>query len=290
MSILDVISHALLWIFIKQLIVVSAQFDFFNRQQSFRNAVNRRTTTSKPCDLHADPNNRRVFLMNVNGEMRERPCAFGTLYSQRTCDCSDYDPDANLNGRRCRAPLYIPFNTEPIKDHGGTNIAMGNNGRVRVFDNVGNFNGNGAVTIWMYSGIDFGEHLGITLNFRDIITGGNSEQVLVSNCFYNSIGSVEIVIQPANQLVVFRVTTDKPSSAELSIPYKRQSWTTVAYTYNGNTLIGKVNNQVKSSNITGKIAVSPGSLRIGLCNGRGFVGNIDEFRLCQPILATLNDS
>ncbi|XP_033748716.1 shell matrix protein-like [Pecten maximus] len=295
MSTFASLSRVLVWIFITHLVVGSSQFNFFNRRRTFRDTGNRwvTTTTEKPCELRAHSNNRRVFLMYVNGEWRKRPCALGTLFNQRTCDCSDHDPKANLHAQRCRAPLYVPFHAEPIKDHGGTNIAMDNNGRVGVSQNVGTFDGRGALTIWMYSGIYFGEHLGITFSFRSRGPASNTEQVLVSNCYYNSGGSVEIVIQPLLQNVVFRGTTSRNNqlyTANVSIPYKSGSWNSVTYSYDGVALTGNVNNQVKSSPLTGNIAVSPGSLRIGMCNGRGYNGDIDEFRLCQPILATLNQS
>ncbi|OWF44925.1 shell matrix protein-like [Mizuhopecten yessoensis] len=290
MAIFGLKQSTLLWICITLLVVVSAQFNLFNPQRPPRDSDNFQITTEKPCELLPNPSNRKVFLMNVNGEWTDRPCAFGTLYNQQTCDCSDHDPDVNLNGRRCRAPLYIPFNGEPIRDEGGTNIALGNNGRVRAVTNVGSFDGNGALTIWMYAGIYFGEHLGITFRFRDVQNTENIEQVLVSNCFYNDRGSVEIVIQPRLNKVVFRGTTDNPFTQEIHIPYQPQSWNTVTYSYDGVTLTGNVNNKVVSRPLTGPLTVSPGSLRLGMCNGRGYVGDIDEFRLCQPILATLNQS
>ncbi|XP_069134447.1 shell matrix protein-like [Argopecten irradians] len=234
-----------------------------------------------------------MFLMYVNGEWRERPCAMGTLYNQKTCDCSIHDPKADLNGRRCRAPLYIPFHSEPINDHGGTSISLGNNGRVRVHQSVGEFDGSAALTIWMYADIDFGEYLGITLSFQHTGGAANSEQVLVSNCFYNGRGSIEIVIQPLRKQVIFRGTTSQDNSqlttAEVEIPYKSGgAWNTVTYSYDGTSLTGNVNGQTKSKPLTGRLAVSPGSLRIGMCNSRGFVGRMDDVRLCQPILATIN--
>lgn len=71
----------------------------------------------------------------------------------------------------------------------------------------------------MYSNIDFGQKLTISLRFYDF-PGGPDEQVLVSNCMDNELGAVEIALAPRNKEVIFRADTVSSGPAEIRLPYK----------------------------------------------------------------------
>lgn len=119
----------------------------------------------------------------------------------------------------CRPEVFLDFDRKPILDQGGTRIPIGNNGRVDSVANAGRFDGTGQLTVWMYSNIDFGQKLKISLRFYDF-PGGSDEQVLVSNCMDSEFGAVEIALAPRNKEVIFRADTVASGQAEIRLPYK----------------------------------------------------------------------
>ena len=119
----------------------------------------------------------------------------------------------------CRPEIYLDFDSKPILDLGGTHIPIGNNGRVDSVANAGRFDGTGQLTVWLYSNIDIGHKLTISLRFYDF-PGGSDEQVLVSNCMDSEFGAVEIALAPRNKEVIFRADTLASGQAEIRLPYK----------------------------------------------------------------------
>ncbi|XP_033747646.1 shell matrix protein-like [Pecten maximus] len=237
------------------------------------------TTTPEPCRFRADPDRNFYQEFVIGFGWSKRPCPIGTLYREESCKCDDIAPVSTL---RCRAELYVPFDVMPIADGAGTSIPIGNNGNVDSVANAGRFDGSGRLTIWMYSNMDFGELLTINLRFYDF-PGGQEEQVLVSNCFDKELGSIEIATRPRKKEVVFRGNTAQSGPVEIALPYQEKMWKNVTYAYDGSTLTGKVNGEEKSIPLRGNLDIRFSGFEIGMCNGRGYVGYVDELRVYRCV-------
>ncbi|CAG2185680.1 unnamed protein product [Mytilus edulis] len=233
------------------------------------------STTRGPCLTSPDAD-RNYFSQYIHGygTVRRR-CPIGTLYNDRECGCIDLAPVTSIY---CRPEIYLDFDSKPIIDNGGTNIPIGNNGHVDSVANAGRFNGIGQLTIWMYSNIDFGQKLTISLRFYDF-PGGPDEQVLVSNCMDNELGAVEIALAPRNKEVIFRADTVASGPAEIRLPYKDKAWKNVTYVYDGTALRAKVDDEEQAVAMKGHLDTRAGGFEIGMCNRRGYVGYIDDLKV-----------
>lgn len=134
----------------------------------------------------------------------------------------------------------------------------------------------------MYSNIDFGQKLTISLRFYDF-PGGSEEQVLISNCIDNELGAVEIALAPRNKEVIFRADTLESGPAEIRLPYKDQAWKNVTFVYDGIALRGKVDAEEKAIAMKGHLDTRGGGFEIGMCfvrgSRRGYVGYIDDLKI-----------
>lgn len=230
------------------------------------------TTTKGPCLTSPDAD-RNYYSQYIHGYgTQRRRCPIGTLYNDRDCCCCDLAPVTSIY---CRPEVFLDFDRKPILDQGGTRIPIGNNGRVDSVANAGRFDGTGQLTVWMYSNIDFGQKLKISLRFYDF-PGGSDEQVLVSNCMDSEFGAVEIALAPRNKEVIFRADTVASGPAEIRLPYKDQSWKNVTFVYDGIALRAKVDAEEKAISMKGHLDTRPGGFEIGKCNRRGYVGYIDD--------------
>ncbi|CAC5419280.1 unnamed protein product [Mytilus coruscus] len=233
------------------------------------------STTIGPCFTSPDAD-RNYFSQYIHGygTVRRR-CPIGTLYNDRECGCIDLAPVTSIY---CRPEINLEYDSKPIKDNGGTHIPIGNNGHVDSVAKAGRFNGIGQLTVWMYSNIDFGQKLTISLRFYDF-PGGPDEQVLVSNCMDSKLGAVEIALAPRNKEVIFRADTVASGPAEIRLPYKDKAWKNVTYVYDGTALRAKVDDEEQAVAMKGHLDTRAGGFEIGMCNRRGYVGYIDDLKV-----------
>ncbi|KAL3856171.1 hypothetical protein ACJMK2_010954 [Sinanodonta woodiana] len=259
----------------------------FGSGGSFTDGMTGRTTqppkptTKPPCNLRP-ARDRHYYEEYIYGfDWQERQCPIGTLYNHDRCACHDID---TVLEAMCRPELWLNFDEKIIKDEAGSSIPIGNNGNVISASNAGRFDGTGTLTIWRYANVDMGTTLSINLRFYDFPGGVSDEQVLVSNCYGRRLGSVEIAINTFDKEVIFRADTSMSGPQEIRIPYQEKTWKNVTFVYDGKTLSGKVDEQTQSMPMKGNLGTRFNGFLLGSCNGRGFVGYLDDVRLyrCMP--------
>lgn len=237
------------------------------------------STTRPPCTLrpHADRHMYEEFILGY--DWINRRCPMGTLFNAEACACHDVDPNQKYT---CQPELWINFNGREIEDSAGYQISVGNNGNVVNVSNAGRFDGTGTLTVWQFANQDLGTQLEISLRFYEFPGGIADEQVLISNCYGRQHGSVEITLNQQTKEVIFRVEArlgKVPEGVELRLPYREKSWKNVTLSFDGTSVIGKVDEEIKTALLKGHITTRYNGLLIGSCNGRSYVGYIDDLRL-----------
>ncbi|KAH3891475.1 shell matrix protein-like [Dreissena polymorpha] len=254
---------------------IGGQIDQINQQVS---------TTRPPCTLraHADRHKYEEFILGFDWMLRS--CPMGTLFNLEQCACHDIDPNQKYT---CQPELWINFNGKEIEDSAGYQISIGNNGNVVNVSNAGRFDGTGTLTVWQYANQDLGTQLTVNLRFYEFPGGVSDEQVLVSNCYGRQLGSVEVALNQQTKVVIFRLEARigrYPEGVEISIPYREKAWKNVTLAYDGNMVTAQVDEEIKSQPLKGRITSRFNGLLIGSCNGRGFVGYLDDLRVYRCLL------
>lgn len=247
-------------------------------------------TTRPPCTLRPTTDRHYYEEFILGFDWMTRRCPMGTLFNQAACACHDIDPNQRYT---CQPELWINFNGREIEDSAGYQISVGNNGNVVNVSNAGRFDGTGTLTVWQYANQDLGTGLTVSLRFYEFPGGVSDEQVLVSNCYGRQLGSVEIALNQGAKEVIFRIETRIgaiPEGVELRIPYAEKSWKNVTMSYNGNVVRAHVDQEIRTAALKGHITTRYNGLLIGSCNGRGYVGYIDDLRLYRCLLGEPNNN
>lgn len=240
------------------------------------------TTTRPPCKLRRTRDRHYYEQFIVGFDWLLRRCPMGTLYNEEACACHDIDPNQQI---MCHPELWLNFNDRDLQDSSGYQIAVGSNGNVQNVSNAGRFDGTGTLTVWQYSNQDLGTEITINLRFYEYMSKeASDEQILISNCYGRQLGSVEIAINQINKEVIFRGDATLSEPAEVRLPYQEKSWKNVTLTYNGQELTGQVDNEIKSVPLKGHLSLRNHGFLIGSCNGRGYVGYIDDLRIYRCLL------
>ncbi|KAL5016075.1 hypothetical protein ScPMuIL_005664 [Solemya velum] len=238
-------------------------------------------TTPEPCRYRpgSDSHFYEEYIFGLG--WRERLCPLGTLFNTAKCACHDLEP---VTEQQCRPEFYLDFDSNDIRDRAGSNIPIGNNGdkKITSVSRAGRFDGSGILTVWRYSNTDFGRELTINFRFYDF-PGGDEEQVLISNCYNQQPGSVEVAIDRRTKHVIFRGDSVSSTPQEIRIPFRDQAWKNVTLIYDGSSLRGQVDNDEKSAPMQGNLDIRYSGLLIGQCEGRKFYGYIDELRLYRCV-------
>lgn len=242
------------------------------------------STTRPPCTLRPHPDRHRYEEFILGFDWMIRRCPMGTLFNQENCACHDIDPNQKYT---CQPELWINFNGQEIEDSAGYQISIGNNGNVVNVSNAGRFDGTGTLTVWQYANQDLGTQLTVNLRFYEFPGGVSDEQILISNCYGRQLGSVEIALNQQTKEVIFRVegkVVRYPEGVELRIPYREKAWKNVTLAYDGNIVRAQVDEEMSSAPLKGQVTPRYNGLLIGSCNGRGFVGYIDDLRVYRCLL------
>lgn len=237
------------------------------------------STTRAPCTLRPHPDKHMYEQFILGFDWMIRRCPKGTLFNQEACACHDSDPYQMF---ACEPELWINFNGREIEDSAGYQISIGNNGNVVNVSNAGRFDGTGTLTVWQYANQDLSTQLTINLRFYEFPGGASDEQVLISNCYGRQLGSVEIALNQATKEVIVRVEARHgkfPEGVELRLPYAEKKWKNVTMSYDGNMVTAQVDEEFANAPLKGHITTRYNGLLIGSCNGRGYVGYIDDLRL-----------
>lgn len=240
------------------------------------------STTRPPCKLRT-VQDKHMYDEFIHDVWITRRCPMGTLFNQQSCACHDLDPNQVYT---CQPELWINFNGREIEDSAGYRISIGNNGNVVNVSNAGRFDGTGTLTVWQYANQDLGTQLTVNLRFYEFPGGVSDEQVLISNCYGRQLGSLEIKLNQRTKEVIFIVEArlgKTPNQAELRIPYQEKAWKNVTLSYDGNLVTAQVDGDIANAPLTGHVTTRYNGLLIGSCNGRGYVGYIDDLRLFRCI-------
>lgn len=241
-------------------------------------------TTRAPCTLRPLPDKHMYEQFILGYDWIPRKCPMGTLYNPSSCACHDLDPYQTYT---CQPELWINFNGREIEDSAGYQISIGNNGNVVNVSNAGRFDGTGTLTVWQYANQDLGTQLSVNLRFYEFPGGVSDEQVLISNCFGRQLGSVEIALNQQTKEVIFRVEARVgkfPEGVELRLPFREKAWKNVTMTYDGNMVTAQVDEEFANAPLKGHVTTRYNGLLIGSCNGRGYVGYIDDLRLFRCLI------
>ncbi|XP_060075145.1 collagen alpha-1(XXVIII) chain-like [Ylistrum balloti] len=240
------------------------------------------------CASYPHPSDRTKYLEYAPGSGNiTRDCATGTYFISNDCACTGIDNLASLPLQTCNPQVYLNFD-DNFSDLSGNEIAAGLE-NVALDTKEAKFSGDGMINMWRFSNSDFRQTLVITFMFRPENVGTPGPiQALVTNCVFSDQeeASVAISVVPgsAPSVLYFKTETTR-GAAEVFVPYDPSIMSSVVYIYDGVTLTGRVNNEVRSTPLTGDILRRQSGIVIGAGSKMAnYRGHLDEFKLytCFP--------
>lgn len=225
----------------------------------------------------------------LNGKWEQRLCAPGSGYNVTTCGCTNMLP-VGYNAGRTRDGVCTPDIS--LKFQGGVRDTSGNGAAVDYYgvdvaDGTAYFDGNNRLYIWRYQSYDYRDKLQISFKFKPKPGPRAEPYTLVSNCEGEDEPSYGIVLNSfSNITTIFLKTYEIESQRFMTFDINPTQWNDVYFRYENGTMIGRVNNEIKSRPLTGIIQKRPDAMVFANCkrygNFKGQLKDIVVYTKCLP--------
>ncbi|XP_067687681.1 mucin-19-like isoform X2 [Haliotis asinina] len=122
-------------------------------------------SSSSTCSLKTHPD-RKNYIQTIPGVGDiVRPCAPGTVFSQKLCNCIMAAQSGNKTSGVCKPSVHYKFN-QGVIDHSGNNVQAGVTNVKLTGKGQAIFDGKSKINIWRFAGIDYGSKLVINMKYR----------------------------------------------------------------------------------------------------------------------------
>ncbi|XP_022343438.2 asparagine-rich protein-like isoform X2 [Crassostrea virginica] len=233
----------------------------------------------------------------LNGKWEVRLCAPGSGYNVTTCGCTNMLPIGYNGGRDnnkgCGPDMSLSFRGG-VRDTSGNRAAVDYYG-VDVSDGTAFFDGSNRLYIWRYQSYDYRDKLQISFKFKPVPGTRMEPYTLVSNCEGNDEPSYGIVLNSfSNITTIFLKTYEIENQRFMTFDINPTTWNDVYFRYQNGTLIGRVNNEIKTRPLIGNIQKRPDAMVFANCkrygNYKGHLKDIVVYSKCLPPLDKQVDS
>ncbi|XP_078310119.1 uncharacterized protein LOC111137249 isoform X7 [Crassostrea virginica] len=199
-----------------------------------------------------------------------------------------------------------------VRDTSGNRAAVDYNG-VDVSDGTAFFDGSNRLYIWRYHSYDYRDKLQISFKFKPVPGLRHETYTLVSKCegvdepsygiilnSFTNTTTIFVLTYEIENLLFMNTTTffvktyEIENQRSMTFDINPTTWNDVYFRYQNGTMIGKVNNKIKTSPLIGNIKKRPDAMVFANCkrygNYKGHLKDIVVYSNCLPPLDKHVDS